>query len=648
MLLLALIGEAKGLICFINDRLDQMKLSENTASRIKESLEYLQSTIRKIEPYLKKDSATKEIEYFLAHLKAACESCSAIENKHTAMKFCKASDYSNSLQTLEAEITHAQSKLSLFIQASHLEAHCEFAIDHTERLDSIRAMNSGVGLSTIVESIEPPPAPSNFRIQDCKTKFKLSWKPLSEGDVDEYEICYNQHDKSSRVISGENHTVEIESPLVKFGCLYAMKVRGINKGGKGKWSKTKYGQLTKPLPQKPKILDIFPRSTTAVITVQIPRATCGTESPVTHVKISCICTTKSKQKQGSHKFKIDPAAGTGDGDVYVKTMRKLRPGSRYNFTVKSKNAEGWSELSDFKVAHTNSLPPKPTKPDRPVIEACTPTKVNLTVQVPQNTCSIKSPINAWKLSGYTADREEFTKYYPIDENDFIKQSIVLSVDDINPEKQYTLRLLARNENGWSEPSDTFKIEIAVPSPPKNVRVSSKRSHSLIKIRWNAPDSFVITHYEIARRTDKDDYNDLNIVKAPADKFSATFTKLRHNTFYYFKIRSCNELRVGAWSEEIKTNTRIHKGIKAVISPAVWLLGTVTSPIAFAIVLGMTVANKPTSSKATVAAATAAGAVAGTLGSPVIVGTFCAHAFVHGIDTLSVQSDDENPVEIAEC
>ena len=312
--------------------------------------------------------------------------------------------------------------------------------------------------------------------------------------------------------------------------------------------------------------------------------------------------------------------------------------------IETKIAEGWSVPSDSRGDDTESLQPKPAKPDPPLIEVCTFTKVNLTVQVPQNTCSISSPIIKWKLSGSTADEKEIIKYYPVDENDFTKQSMVLPVTYLDPKKQYILQLSAKNENGWSEPSIKFKIDIAVLSIPKNVRISSLRKHSLLKIRWKAPGSILITHYEIRKRAEKNHFNDLNIVKASANKFSATFNKLKQNTYYYFKIRSCHGHNVSAWSEEIKANTRMHIGIKVAFAPALCAISTVAFPISTAALLGVLFANKPTSSKATVAAATAAGAAIGTLGLPIVSGALCTYAFVNGIDPLSDQSDDEDPVE----
>ena len=182
-------------------------------------------------------------------------------------------------------------------------------------------------------------------------------------------------------------------------------------------------------------------------------------------------------------------------------------------------------------------------------------------------------------------------------------------------------------------------------------MSSKRSHSLIKIRWNEPDSSLITHYEIVIKKKKDKYE--KPITIPANKFSATFTKLKQNTKYFFRVRTCNgTLHASDWSEEIEANTRIHKGIKAAFSPVIWAVGTVASPvltpIATGAVAGM-LGNEASGKKAAVAAGTAGtvgGAALGIVGAP-LVGAGMAYSFVHGIDDLSDQSDDEDAV-IIEC
>ena len=248
--------------------------------------------------------------------------------------------------------------------------------------------------------------------------------------------------------------IEIESPWVKPGNIYTMKVRGINKGGKGEWSNTVVGQFTKPFPQKPEISDLFFRSTTAVVTVNIPGVICSTESAVKCVEISHVSATSSKLS--SSKFTIEPLAAV-ESSIRIFTIKKLCPDYRYNFRVKTENEEGWSKPSYLREGDTLPLPPKPNKPNCPTIQSYTPTNVSLTVKVPKNTCSKKSPIIAWKLFGYSADSEEIIRHYDrcylLNEDDFTKDSKSFVVADLIPSQKYTLQVIAQNENGWSEPND---------------------------------------------------------------------------------------------------------------------------------------------------------------------------------------------------
>ena len=639
----SLVGKAKDAILWIIDRLDKLKLSDNVVTRITESLEYLQLTIKKIEPHVKKDSDTEEIKNFLTHLENASESCKNIAEKHTLKKFVTAPGVLIKLHTVEAEVKAANAKLLLFITSNNLTMFCGVSNFQNKKLTKIAVLqeNNMVGLNIVADkSVRRPSVPPRLTIKESKNKFILSWEPCG-GTVEDYEICYDEHE--NHILSvGKVTTVEIGSPRVLPGNLYTMKVRGINKGGKGDWSNSVVGQFTKPFPQKPEISNLFLRSTMAVVTVKIPGVICTTESPVTCVEVSYVSATNTEWS--NCECKIKPA----EKDTYDFSVSGLQPDSKYNFRIRTMNAEGWSEHSELITGNTLTLPPKPTKPDPPVIEACTPTKVALVVKVPVNTCGIKSPIIEWKVSGYSADKEKINEYWTRGKDLFMEKSGVLNFPYLNPDQKYTLQLFAKNENGWSTPSEEFTIWISMPSTPKNVRVSSKRTHSLIKIRWKAPDSSLITHYEIMKRTKKGKY-DGNSITIPANKFSAAFTNLNQNTNYCFAIRTCNGSHASNWVL-IESNTRIHKAIKAAFAPAVWALGTAGAPIITPLVSGAAagiVGKEKSGKKAAVAAGTAGvvgGAAVGLLGAP-LVGAGFAHGFVHGIEILSDQSDDEDAVII---
>ena len=251
---------------------------------------------------------------------------------------------------------------------------------------------------------------------------------------------------------GKAITVELGPPRVQPGILYAMKVCGINKGGKGEWSDIRIAQFTKPFNQKPEISNLQLWATKAIVTVKLPEEICSTESPVTCVEISCA--TANSRKLSSSEFPMEAR-----NHIYDFTVTDLDPDTKYNIRVKSRNAEGWSKPSDFREGSTLCLPPIPAKPNPPLIRVCSSTKVNLIAQVPENTCSIKSPIIAWRVSGLSGDKEKVNRHFTINETS--ETPATLGISDLNPGQQYTLQLHAKNETGWSEPSEEFKIYIRI-------------------------------------------------------------------------------------------------------------------------------------------------------------------------------------------
>ena len=259
---------------------------------------------------------------------------------------------------------------------------------------------------------------------------------------------------------------------------------------------------------------------------------------------------------------------------------------------------------------------------------------------PENTCS-NNPIIAWKIFGHSESNDEIEKHFaPQDGHDCMEDRSTLNIVDLNPNQQYTFQLLAKNENGWSEPSEQFNIHIAASPPPENVRVSSKRTHSQIKVRWDSPASITLAYYEIA-------------IVVPDIKLSATFTKLDQQTKYYFKVRTCNGFYTSDWSDEIEAKTRVHKAIKAALSPLVWAVGTVTSPLVMSLGAGAAAGkavHETGGDEVDVTAGAGGGAVGGVALGIVVapfVGGVWAHYFVHGMDELSDQSDDEGAIIIDE-
>ena len=208
----------------------------------------------------------------------------------------------------------------------------------------------------------------------------------------------------------------------------------------------------------------------------------------------------------------------------------------------------------------------------------------------------------------------------------------------------------------------------VPGPPVNVRLSTKRTRNMIKIRWDPPEEHPqsVHHYELQmKHKKKDDWKSVR----DSYKLSAKATGLKSNTTYYFRVYSKDGRGRGNFSEQIEGKTRLGKAAVAALTPLVFAGGTIAAPfvgavgggVAGGVVGGATgvVVAEGIDNKAGAAAAgigtgvplgvaggvvgTVGGGVLGTVGAPV-VGGLLAKKFVDHGDSYSSQSsedDDDN-------
>ena len=191
-------------------------------------MDYFERIIRKIEPHLKQDSDTEELEQFLSYLEKAKKSCADIpERRHVLARLTAspAADISK-LRNIEAELEKASSKLQLFITTSHLLQFCDAADSQNEKLDKIFAsLENGKAGVHIVEdkSVRPPSVPHGLTLQEDKNNLVLSWEP-SEGIVDGYEVCYDERNACVKPV-GMATTIKLESPCVRPGNVYGMNLK---------------------------------------------------------------------------------------------------------------------------------------------------------------------------------------------------------------------------------------------------------------------------------------------------------------------------------------------------------------------------------------------------------------------------------------
>ena len=513
----------------IKDRIEKIGACHEAAKGILEKVDFIESRLNRIQPYVGNDEDALQMREFYLHLENAKEKCDTINQESTVRKFFKGRRMLTELNKVEDDLKKASQQLTLFVETVNLTANQDKLVRLHKSMENVAILseNCDTGICVVLDkNMKCPTAPVLSYVATAD-EFILSWKP-NDPTVSKYELCYNEDTLAITSIEGCATEVKIGAPRVEPGRIYTMKIRGINSGGKGQWSNSIVAQFTKPVPRQP---------------------------------------------------------------------------------------------------------------PEPEITLVSPTTAEITLRSPEKVCRNESPVTEWLLEYIEdgADREWCKMYHTSEPH---KKYSLLSLKILKPDRLYHFKISAKNAEGWSIPSRVIKKSTkihVVPSQPTKLRISSKRSHSLIKIRWNAPDSYV-THYEVRMRRRKDrkyDGKPLNV----KNKLSSTFLNLQHNTHYVFQVQACNGALSSGWCNEIEGNTRIHKAIKAVFSPAVFLGATISSPVIGAVGLGHD-AKKANKSTATVAALGTGGAVAGTLGAP-LMGGMLTHLFVHGLDKLSDQSDDES-------
>lgn len=328
----------------------------------------------------------------------------------------------------------------------------------------------------------------------------------------------------------------------------------------------------------------------------------------------------------------------------------LKQGKAYTIRVRGINNQGPGEWSESTVCHflPNCPPEQPPKPVRVQISS-DPTSATLLVSTSVLQSKTRDPVTAIIVE-YCDDNSSVwsSNIYSTEQLDYNKgrSNLTLDINDLGDDTYYRFRIKLRNRAGDSLPSDDIEAKTDQPTPgiPIGLRVSSKRTTTRIKIRWEEPrNSHVVDHYEIERTAAKRGFSEIK----KSNTLSAKFTQLESNSKFYFRVRAVNKAgQYGDWSEPIKAKTRQKGAKKAKAITAgigAGLGGFLASPVAvaggLAVSAGMLAVEcekkKDHGMGAKVAAGSAA-AVAGGVGGA-ILGTIAApfSGIATGIATTAV-------------
>ena len=123
--------------------------------------------------------------------------------------------------------------------------------------------------------------------------------------------------------------------------------------------------------------------------------------------------------------------------------------------------------------------------------------------------------------------------------------------------------------------------MSTPGPPQDVRRSSYRGATYLKIRWNVPatDAEYVTHYKVKykKANDPDDHWHIRTTRRPK-KLSAVVRGLKPDTDYLFCVQSASGHMDGEHSDTIEVDTRWSKAAKVVATPGVVVGSALATPL----------------------------------------------------------------------
>lgn len=237
----------------------------------------------------------------------------------------------------------------------------------------------------------------------------------------------------------------------------------------------------------------------------------------------------------------------------------IKDGQWYSCRVRAVSDNGpgeWSERPFFKTS---------MKPSTPVIEAVTMTSLT-TAEV-----SVSVPLVDTLPKGTQC---------VIAYNEVTKGTIILSLEStriltrldtkfyvpikgLREETSYIFVAKLKNESNESDPSTLFEkktSDLPLPGPPCNVRISTKHTTNLLKVRWDKPwmrfHSSFLDYYEVQmRKSSVSRYKEFHTI-SKVKGLSAKATNIRANTKYCFRIRAVyHGQQEGAFSDEVWGKTR---------------------------------------------------------------------------------------------
>eukprot|EP00731_Ephydatia_muelleri_P017233 Em0010g331a len=158
----------------------------------------------------------------------------------------------------------------------------------------------------------------------------------------------------------------------------------------------------------------------------------------------------------------------------------------------------------------------------------------------------------------------------------------IKVDQLENDTLYSIRVKSANGKASGKYCKIVNMGTGTPGPPQNVRPSSNRGATFLKVRWNPPSTNAefVTHYRVEYTKEhdpKDLWHLFKETKVPK-KLSAVARNLKPDTDYIFRILSANGNIDGEYSKTVKMDTRLSKIVKVAVTPGAVIGGALAFPI----------------------------------------------------------------------
>jgi hypothetical protein len=291
---------------------------------------------------------------------------------------------------------------------------------------------------------------------------------------------------------------------------YTMSVRARNDAGWGEWSEEQAITTTATVPTVPLMLK---------------------SSDITDISFTFAWTAPEVSQTKISKYEIKK-----DGELYTSssctlaTIMGLAVDTSYALSVRALNDAGWSDWSEEFVTKTTATPPTPPME----LKSTDVTDISFTLLWSQPKVS-QTAISLYEIQ---KDGKLYTT----------STCPVATFVDLAVATEYTMKIRAQNDAGWSEWSTAFRVTTTATPPTAPLELKPANITDItFTLNWTAPEvtQTPIHEYEIRR-------NGELYTTSSCDR--ATVMGLAVRTSYTMSVRARNDAGWGEWSEDkaIKT------------------------------------------------------------------------------------------------